>query len=48
LRRSRLKEKVDAGQRTLHHGISSRGLWPGELKITQLHVNLFNNKRWLK
>jgi len=36
LRRSRLKEKVDArrttDRRTLRHGISSHGLWPGELK----------------
>jgi len=36
LRKSRLKEKVDAGRtddgrRTLRHGISSHGLWPGEL-----------------
>jgi len=37
LRRSHLKEKVDAGrtmdgQRTLHHSISSHDLQPGELK----------------
>jgi len=34
LRRSRLKEKVDAG-RTLRHTISSHGLRPGELKMTK-------------
>jgi len=37
LRRSRLKEKVDAGRTTddrrSRHGISSHGLRPGELKI---------------
>jgi len=37
LRRSHLKEKVDAGRtdgrRTLRHGISSHGLRPGELTI---------------
>jgi len=36
LRRSRLKENVDAGQMdngwTLRHGINSHGLRPGELK----------------
>jgi len=44
LRRSRLKEKVEAGRtddgrRTPRHGISYHGLRPGELKTTYiLHV----------
>jgi len=40
-----LEKKVDAGrttndgQRTLRHGISSHGLWPGELKINESEIN---------
>jgi len=38
LRRSHLKEKVDAGQTTDdgHRGISSHGLQPGELITEQI------------
>jgi len=38
LRRSRLQEKVDA-ERTTRHGISSHGLWPGDL------INILNKNK---